>query len=74
MEFKVLINGIEKVHEFQNIIAGFDGDFDLISGNIHVDARSFLGIMTLNLSQPITLRTNSTSDRVREDLAEFIVG
>lgn len=73
MDYKILINGIEKVHEFQNIIAEYDGDFDLISGNIDVDARSFLGIMTLNLSQPLTLRTNSTSDSLKEDLAEFIV-
>jgi hypothetical protein len=73
IELKILIDSVEKVHEFQNILADHDGDFDLVSGRTEVDARSFLGIMTLNLSEPLTLRANTTSDKLIEDLDGFVV-
>ncbi len=67
----ILINSIDKVKKFQNVISKYDGDFDLISGNMEVDARSFLGIMTLNLSQPIELLTNCESDKLYSELEVF---
>lgn len=73
-EYKILVDSVEKVHQLQGIISEFDGDFDLICGPAEVDARSFLGIMTLDLARPLTMRTNVTSDELKEDLVDFIIG
>lgn len=73
MNVKVMLNSVEKVREFQNVIATYKGDFDLLSGNAVVDGRSFLGIMTLNLTQPVLLSTNVESELLTEELKEFIV-
>lgn len=73
-EYRILVDSVEKVHQLQGIISEFDGDFDLICGSSEVDARSFLGIMTLDLARPLTMRTNVTSDELKEDLADFIIG
>lgn len=72
-EYKILINSVEKVHLLQGILSEYDGNFDLISGSAEVDARSFLGIMTLNLAMPLTMRTDVDSEELEYDLGDFIV-
>lgn len=53
---KVSLNSIDKVKSFVNTISQFDQDFDLISGRYVIDAKSIMGIFSLDLSQPIELR------------------
>lgn len=73
-EYRILVDSVERVHQLQGIIAAYNGDFDLISGPAEVDARSFLGIMTLNLAQPLIMRTNVVSQELEDDLGDFIIG
>lgn len=51
----IKLNSIDKVKEFVRIITNFDNDFDLRSGRYTVDAKSILGIFSLDLSKPIEL-------------------
>jgi len=51
----ISLNSIEKVKSFVNEIAKFESDFDLISGRYTIDAKSIMGIFSLDLSQSITL-------------------
>ncbi len=50
----------EMVERFSKDIANMKGEFDLISGKKVVDAKSFLGIFSLDLSAPLTL--NAVTD------------
>lgn len=43
------------VKDFVNIVGQFNYDVDLRSGRYVVDAKSLLGIFSLDLSKPITL-------------------
>lgn len=50
------LNSIEKVKEFINDISKLEGEFDLISDRYIVDAKSIMGIFSLNLAKPLELR------------------
>ena len=52
---KISLDSIDKVKSFVNILAKFDCDFDLISGRYIIDAKSIMGIFSLDLSKPIDL-------------------
>ncbi|MCR5452049.1 MAG: HPr family phosphocarrier protein [Lachnospiraceae bacterium] len=59
---KISLNSIDKVKSFVNTITQFDTDFDLISGRYVIDAKSIMGIFSLDLSQPIDLTIHAESD------------
>lgn len=52
---QISLNSIDKVKSFVNDISKFDFDFDLVSGRYVIDAKSIMGIFSLDLSKPITL-------------------
>ncbi|MBO4627673.1 MAG: HPr family phosphocarrier protein [Lachnospiraceae bacterium] len=55
----ITLNSIDKVKNFVNDITRFDSDFDLVSGRYVIDAKSIMGIFSLDLSRPITLNIHN---------------
>ena len=72
---KICLNSIEKVKSFVNDITKFDVDFDLVSGRYVIDAKSIMGIFSLDLSKPIDLNIHSENqiDEILTTLAPYIV-
>lgn len=72
---QIYLNSIEKVKTFVNIVTQFDFDFDLVSGRYVIDAKSIMGIFSLDLSKPIELHIHADSacDEVLEKLEPFII-
>ncbi len=62
---KISLNSIDKVKSFVNDITKFDVDFDLVSGRYVIDAKSIMGIFSLDLSKPIDLNIHA-DDNVEE--------
>lgn len=56
------LGSIDKVKSFVNDITKFDSDFDLVSGRYVIDAKSIMGIFSLDLSKPIDLNIHSEQD------------
>ena len=56
---KISLNSIDKVKAFVNEISKFDCDFDLVSGRYVIDAKSIMGIFSLDLSKPIDLNIHA---------------
>ena len=56
---QISLNSIDKVKAFVNEIGKFDCDFDLVSGRYVIDAKSIMGIFSLDLSKPIDLNIHS---------------
>ncbi|MBQ1328554.1 MAG: HPr family phosphocarrier protein [Eubacterium sp.] len=52
---KVSLNSIDKVKAFVNDISGFEAEFDLVAGRYVIDAKSIMGIFSLDISKPIDL-------------------
>ena len=59
---KICLNSIEKVKSFVNDITKFDFDFDLVSGRYVIDAKSIMGIFSLDLSKPIDLSIHADEE------------
>lgn len=72
---QVSINTVDKVKSFVNAITKFEYDFDLVSGRFVVDAKSIMGIFSLDLGKPLRLNINTedNTDVVMNELAPFIV-
>lgn len=64
---QISLNSIDKVKSFVNDITRYDSDFDLVSGRYVIDAKSIMGIFSLDLSKPINLSIHS-----EEKLAEIL--
>ena len=72
---KICLNSIEKVKSFVNDITKFDYDFDLVSGRYVIDAKSIMGIFSLDLSRPIDLNIHAEEnvDEVLETLKPYMI-
>ena len=58
---KISLNSIDKVKAFVNEISKFDCDFDLVSGRYVIDAKSIMGIFSLDLSSRSTSTSTQTA-------------
>ena len=72
---KISLNSIDKVKSFVNEITKFDNDFDLISGRYVIDAKSIMGIFSLDLSKPINLNIHADENMaaILEAIKPYII-
>lgn len=74
--FRIRLQSIEEVKKFVSIMAQFNGYFDLISGKYIVDAKSVMGIFSMDLSRTLELRILETDEQesaIRCALEHYIV-
>lgn len=71
----ISLNSIDKVKSFVNDVTKFDTDFDLTSGRYVIDAKSIMGIFSLDLSDPINLNIHSDEnlETILEVLKPYII-
>ncbi len=62
IEVKISLNSIDKVKNFVNDISGFPAEFDLVSGRYVIDAKSIMGIFSLDISKPIDLNVHTDGE------------
>ena len=72
---QISLNSIGKVKSFVNTISQFEYDFDLISGRYVIDAKSIMGIFSLDLSKPLILaiHTETGLDEIMKVLKPYII-
>ena len=59
---QISLNSIDKVKSFVNELSKFDFDFDLVSGRYVIDAKSIMGIFSLDLAKPIDLNIHAEGE------------
>ena len=70
----IKINTTQNVKELVNIVSGYPFDIDLRSGRYVIDAKSLLGIYSLDLSKPISIEMYTDDcDALLAELDAFIV-
>ena len=70
----VSLQAINDVKEFVNIVMRYDFDIDLVSGRYAVDAKSIMGIFSLDLSKPIELDAHTDdADKFLKDIDKFLI-
>lgn len=72
---QICLNSIDKVKAFVNDITKFESDFDLVSGRYVIDAKSIMGIFSLDLSKNIDLNIHAEEniDTILDTLKPYIV-
>jgi len=70
---KVFLNQIDVLKKFVNVTSSLDCDLDLVSGRYVIDAKSIMGIFSLDLSKPIEINIYSEDKNILKQLEEFIV-
>ena len=71
-EVEIMLETIDDVKKFVQTITMFDGDFEIISGKYIVDAKSILGLFSVDLSKPVTLRINVEDQKMEEILIHLM--
>lgn len=73
-ETTIKLSNVQDIREFVNVVILADYDVDLIQGRYVIDAKSIMGIFSLDLLSPIKLIAHSDkADALFEKLAKFIV-
>ena len=72
----ISLQAINDVKEFVNIVMRFDFDVDLVSGRYAIDAKSIMGIFSLDLSKPIDLNIHADGaalDNVMQIISKYTI-
>ncbi len=73
-EIKITLSSIQDIREFVNCVILTDYDVDLIQGRYTVDAKSIMGIFSLDLLSPIRLVAHSeNADKLFASISRFKV-
>lgn len=70
----ISLQAINDVKDFVNTVMHFDFDVDLVSGRYHIDAKSIMGIFSLDLSKPIELQAHTDdNEALMNAISKFLV-
>ncbi len=76
-KFTVKLNTIDRVKEFSKIVSNIEPDLDIIVGRYVIDAKSIMGIFSIDLSREVVLVIHSENEsecaEITEKLKKFIV-
>ncbi len=73
---KIMLDTIDRIKNFNRTVQKFPGDFDLEQGRYYIDAKSMMGLLSLDLSAPVDLHFNATEEeetKIVEALKEYII-
>ncbi len=76
MTTNIVLNSITAVKEFVNIVNKYDFDVDLTSGRYVVDAKSIMGIFSLDLAKPILVTVQGetrNADLFFDEIKPYVV-
>lgn len=68
----VKFDDVDQIRQFVNTVNKFDASFDLGSGSRIVDAKSILGVLALDLSEPVRLRYYPHNEMIEQKIAPYV--
>lgn len=68
----IRLSTVDNVKRFVNDIMEFDCEFDIVSDRYIVDAKSIMGIFSLDLSKILQLRIQTDDEQILEKIEEKI--
>ncbi len=74
-EFQVALASIEEVRQFVNAASRSSCEVDVLSGRYVVDGKSIMGLFSLDLSHPVTIRLHGSAgeqEAFRQAVAAFV--
>lgn len=71
-QVQICLNTIERVKTFVNLVSKYESNFDIISGRYMIDAKSIMGIFSMDLSKPVTLQIHDDKVDVN-DFKDYLI-
>lgn len=68
----VRFNSVEQIQQFVNVIDQYNANFDLGSGQRIVNAKSILGVLSLDFSGSLRLRYDTEDSSIKDEIKPFI--
>ncbi len=68
----VLLSGVEEVKKFVNLVSAYDFNIELVSGRYVVDAKSIMGIFSLDLDKPVLMNAETDDAKFIEAVKPFV--
>ena len=73
-KIEVMLDGITAVKDFVTIVNDYKIETDLVVGRYLIDAKSIMGVLSLGLSQPLTVQIHSEDcEELLKRLDRFVV-
>lgn len=72
VERKIQLSSVNDVKEFVSAVSFCSCDIDIIADRYIIDAKSIMGIFSLDLSKPLVLKINSTDENEIEEILDKI--
>lgn len=73
MRLKIRIDTIDKVKEFSALAMKFNVDIDVINDRYVVDAKSIMGLFSIDLAKTLEMEIHSDDCSIRDAFSKFIV-
>ena len=78
MNYKIKLDTFDKVKKFVNAVQTFESDIDLTSDRYIINAKSIMGIFSLDLSKPLNVVVHeedgvNEANKINEVMEEFRV-
>lgn len=68
----VKLNSVDKVKSFVDIVSRYPVDMDLVNGRYVIDAKSIMGIFSLDLSKTLELTINSSDSKLCDSIMKSV--
>ena len=75
-QLKIMLNSINDVKQFVTAASARPCDIDVVSGRYIIDAKSIMGIFSIDLSKPVSIQVHGTDEDLaafRADIEQFII-
>jgi len=72
MKLTLKLNSLDDVKRFIGITSRYEAELSLENGRYSVDAKSILGVFSMDLSQPVQLVCKQENEKLKEELRDFI--
>jgi phosphocarrier protein HPr len=73
VECKILLNNIDKIADFIKVVSKIEYDVDLVKGRYTVDAKSVVGVFTLDLSKEVKIIIHTNDENILDKFKEWRV-
>lgn len=65
-EIRIFLGTIERVKNFVNEVSHLECDVDIVSGRYVIDAKSIMGIFSIDLSKPVNVRIQAEGEEAEK--------
>lgn len=73
MKAQVLLHDVNEVKELVNAASKCDFDVDIYYNRIIIDAKSLLGVLSMDLRHPLTVQAYGQNEDFRKTLQRFAI-